>query len=117
MNTTISFRKPPQFLLALVAAATASLPVISSAAVDTASDGHRSLLNAEKRPVVYDEPDELYTRLRVLSRDMCGSSDLRITGNVRRSAQVEQCYEETLSAAVRRLDNPEVMELHLQRTL
>ena len=117
MNSPTSIRHPRKIFLALLAAGTAALPVVASAAVDNASEGYRSLLNAERQPVVYDEPDELYARLRALSRDICGSSDLRITGNVRRSVQVEECYEETQAAAVRRLDNPEVIELHQQVTL
>ena len=58
------------------------------------------------------EPEAVYGKLKARSRDVCGSSDLRIAGGLTQSRKVEECYEGTLTAAVYRLDNPEVTALH-----
>ena len=87
------------------------IPLIGSAAVSGSSDSYRSLLNTEK-PAVQNSPEATYGKLKDKSHAVCGSSDLNITGSVRRTNQIQECYQGTLTAAVQRLDNDEVSELH-----
>ena len=107
--TTLKLRNS---MLSLAAVATISLPLIAAASVADNTEAYQSLLNAEPRHVTSKGPEELYTRLQGLSHDVCGSSDLHITGNLRRSQEIDNCYQGTLTAAVTRLNNPEVTELH-----
>jgi hypothetical protein len=87
------------------------IPLIGSAAVSGGSDSYGSLLNTE-RPAVQNSPEATYGKLKDQSHGVCGSSDLNITGSVRRTNQIQECYQGTLAAAVQRLDNDEVSELH-----
>lgn len=101
-------------VVSLIAVAVFSLPLISSAGSTTDSDAHRSLLNSEWQPEVQNDADAVYGKLKSESKEVCGSSERRITGGIRQSQKVEQCYEGTLTAAVQRLDDPDVTELHYQ---
>jgi len=101
-------------VVSLIAVATLSLPLISSAAATTDSSPNRSLLNSEWQPEVQNDANSVYGKLKAETKEVCGSSDRRVTGGLRRSQQVEQCYDETLTAAVQRLDDSEVAELHYQ---
>ena len=112
MNTFSNARTIRNTIFSLAAIAAISLPLIASASATGESDANASLLRSEWAPLVDNDPDALYGKLKGQSREVCGSSDLRITGNLRRSAMVDECYEGTLTAAVQRLDNPEVAKLH-----
>ena len=112
MNTISNARTIRNTIISLAAIAVISLPLIASASATGESDANTSLLRSEWAPVVDNNPDALYGKLKDKSHDLCGSSDLQITGDLRRSAAVDECYEGTLTAAVQRLDNPEVAQLH-----
>ena len=112
MNTFSTARTIRNSIFSLAAVAAVSLPLIASASATGESDANTSLLRSEWAPQVDDSPDALYGKLKSRSQAVCGSSDLHITGDVRRSAQIDECYEGTLTAAVQRLDNPEVEKLH-----
>jgi hypothetical protein len=99
-------------IISLAAVAVISLPLTASASPRAESVANTSLLRSEWVPQVDNSPDALYGKLKSRSHEVCGSSDLHITGDVRRSAQIDECYEGTLTAAVQRLDNPEVEKLH-----
>ena len=101
-------------VVSLIAVAAFSLPLISSAAAASGNHANRSLLNSEWQPEIQNDANSVYGKLKAESREVCGSSDRRIAGGVRRSQKVDQCYEGTLTAAVQRLDDPEVTELHYQ---
>ena len=111
MNTTSTAHTIRNSVLSLAAVAMVSIPLIGSAAVSGSADSYRSLLNTEKPAVQYDAA-ATYGKLKSKSHDVCGTSDLRITGSVRRTNEIEECYQGTLTAAVQRLDNDEVSELH-----
>jgi len=98
--------------LMLGAVAAIALPLVVSANVSGNYQPNYSLVNTNKTAQVQNSPKTLYVKLQNLSRDLCGSSDLYITGSLRKSAEVESCYEGTLSAAVERLNRPEVTQLH-----
>lgn len=101
-------------VVSFIAVAAFSLPLMTSAATTSDNNANRSLLNSEWQPEVDRDADAVYGKLKSQSKEVCGSSDRRITGGLRESQKVEQCYEGTLTAAVRRLDDPEVSELHYQ---
>lgn len=110
INSTARIARNSIFSLAAVAMI--SLPLVVSAAVTESAEPNKSLLNSERKAVVDNDPEALYGRLQDQSRDVCGSSSLRMTGDLRRSTQIDKCYEGTLDAAVHRLDNAEVIALH-----
>ena len=112
MNTFLTAQKVRKSILSLGAVAAISLPLIVSASVGGSNDVNYSLLNAEKPSTVRNDPETTYVKLQNLSQDVCGSADLHITGSLKQSAQVKSCYTGTLSAAVERLDRPEVTQLH-----
>lgn len=91
-----------------------SLPLIASAGTSTVQSPNESLLSIEANSHIETSPEVLYDRLQDKSRDMCGSTDIRMTGGLKRSRNNEECYEGTLTAAVQRLDDPAVTELHIQ---
>ena len=101
-------------VVSIAALALISLPLISSAAPSSGQEPSRSLLNSEWQPVSDNSADALYGKMKSKTRSVCGSSDRRIAGGVQRSREVEQCYDETLTAAVQRLDNPDVNSIHYQ---
>lgn len=87
-------------------------PLLAGASATGTDSGHGNLLNSEKKEVVTDDPATLYAKLELASRNMCGSSNIQATGSIRRAKANEECYDGTLTAAVQRLDNPAVSELH-----
>lgn len=112
MNTISNARTIRNTIISLAAIAAISLPLITSASATGESDANTSLLRSEWALEVDNNPDALYGKLKDKSHELCGSSDLQITGDLRRSAAVDECYQGTLTAAVQRLDNPEVAQLH-----
>ena len=101
-------------VVSLVAIAALSLPLISSASSTADRNANRSLLNSEWQPEVHSDANAVYGKLKSETKEVCGSSDRRIAGGLRESQKVEECYEGTLTAAVQRLDDPDVSELHYQ---
>ena len=112
MNNNSSARKLRFSILSLAAVAALTLPLVASASAAGKTAANQSLLNAEPRYVTNKDSEALYSRLQNLTHDVCGSSDLRITGDLSRSKAIDECYQGTLTAAVIRLNNPEVAELH-----
>lgn len=112
VNTLITARTIRNTLLSVAAVTAITFPLFISASSADTTQGNTSLLNAEKKEISSNDPASLYTKLEIASRKMCGSSNIKLTGSVRRSAATEECYEGTLTAAVERLDNSEVSALH-----
>lgn len=99
-------------LLMTAAIATVAFPLFVSAGTTGAADGATSICYDRGSADVVRSPERLYERIKAVSRKMCGSTDLFITGSVRRVADHKACYEGTLEAAVQRLDDPAVSTLH-----
>jgi len=112
VNKLLTARSIRNTLLSVAAVTAITFPLFASASSSDTADGNTSLLNAEKKQVVSDDPASLYARLENASRNMCGSSSVSATGSVRRSTANAECYDGTLTAAVERLDNPDVSALH-----
>jgi len=54
----------------------------------------------------------LYQRLQIAARQVCGGRTLALKGSLREAAEKNACYQDTLDAAVNRIDNQTVNDLH-----
>jgi UrcA family protein len=106
-----SIRKTRTSFLAFTAAALAVIPLFASAGAGQDTDRVASTLFDSSDRVV-STSESLYARIKSESRKICGDSSIYLTGSVRRSAGIEECYEGTLTAAVERLGDPRVSALH-----
>ena len=98
-------------VISVAAVSMLALPLFASASANNNAVG----VVFNKTELVNSSSDEaLYAKLQSASHKICGSSSLNITGSVRRSVGIQECYDGTLTAAVERLDNAEVDALHKQ---
>lgn len=111
MNTKFNAKTIKQALVSAIATTLITLPLLASAAENGSGffDSEKNLDNSMDQEV-------LYKKLKNASRKICGSSDLQKTGSVERVMANNECYEGTLTAAVERLNNPEVKKLHEQNS-
>ena len=98
-------------IISVAAASAIALPLFASA---SGNDNNVDVFFNQTELVNTSNHEELYAKLENASRKICGSSNLSITGSVRRSSGIEECYEGTLTAAVERLNNAEITALHTQ---
>lgn len=112
VNTNSTARILRNSIFSFAAVVTILLPLTVSAGATNSADSNKSLLNSEWKLEVSNEPEAVYGKLQDKSHEVCGSSSRQITGDLRRSAAVDECYGGTLDAAVQRLDNAEVIALH-----
>ena len=54
----------------------------------------------------------LYQRLQNASNQACGLRKLKVERSLNRISEARQCYRETLSAAVEKVDNELVTQIH-----
>ena len=107
MKTFLKFRSIRNKLLTTTVVTAIAVPMAASASVQSIG-------------IVYDESDlnskigqkHVYDKLKNASRKLCGSPDLRLAGSLRGSNENEACYEDTLTAAVERLDSDDMTALH-----
>jgi UrcA family protein len=101
-------------ILLAAALTVAVFPLLASAGAGEADRG--ATIFFDKSSQVASTSESLYARLKAESRKICGDSSIYLTGSVRRSAGIEECYEGTLTAAVDRLGDPKVSALHDQES-
>ena len=101
---------------ALILAVTVSVLLVAPLASASVSRHHAGLSKTGLKTLDINQTEYVYDMLRTASRNICGSSNLSVTGSLERSIANKQCFEGTLDAAVKRLKNPEVSELHRQRS-
>lgn len=99
-------------LLMAAAVAAVTVPMLLSAAVKHGTDAATVISYETGDAGQVQNPERLYQKLKAVSRDMCGSTSPRITASLRLAAANKACYEGTLEAAVKRLDDPKVSALH-----
>jgi UrcA family protein len=99
-------------LLTVAVVSAMAIPLLASATVNSEAERSTTIFYDSSAHAVANGPEALYERLKNASRKMCGSDDLLVTGSIRRVAGNEACYEGTLDAAVKRLDDPAVTALH-----
>lgn len=110
--TNEKLRKP---LLTLATLTVVVIPTLATAGAARDAEWADPIF-APKSSHAVDVPDDLYARIKTASRKLCGDPSLFLTGSVKRTAQIRDCYEGTLTAAVERLDNPGVSALHLEES-
>jgi UrcA family protein len=54
----------------------------------------------------------LYWRLKQASKQVCDVRGLKVEGSLKRIREMRQCYRETLTAAVEKIDNELVTQIH-----
>jgi UrcA family protein len=99
-------------LLMVAAVSAVAIPLFASATVESGAERATTIFYDRSAHGTASGPEALYERLKTASRRMCGSDDLLVTGSLRRVAGNEACYEGTLDAAVKRLDDAAVTALH-----
>ncbi len=112
--TTAHTRVLRKAMISLATLALCSAPLMVSANTAQVQAPDAAPFKTEWSAEVSNDPEAVYGRLKTKSHQVCGESDVRMTGGLIRSRKVEECYEGTLTAAVNRLDDPAVTELHTQ---
>ena len=111
MKTLPSTRSIRNTIILVAAVSAMALPLFASASVNNTA-GDDFFTRSDLAGTTSNE--ELYAKLQNASRNICGSSRIIATGSLSRSVGNQECYEGTLTAAVERLDDAEVTELHKQ---
>ena len=109
MKTFSNARSIRNTLMAVVAVSAMTLPLLASAST--------SNINIAFDPTELNSAqgqERLYKKLKIASRKLCGSSNIQLTGSLRKSVGNSECYDGTLTAAVQRLDNDSITALHSQ---
>lgn len=121
MKTFLAVRSIRNSLIsaAAVSALTVPLMAVASLKVDEGFDinyetGGPGSISDRTSSRKEESPGEqnLYQRLKIASRKLCGSTSHRITRSLAQSVSNAECYDESLATAVDRLGNPAVTELH-----
>ena len=99
-------------IVSIIAVIAISMPLLASAAAAQTGNSKSSIFYSKQNLNAAGNQEILYEKLKDASRDMCGSSNLHFTGSIERSIGNDDCYEGTLTAAVERLDNPQVTAIH-----
>jgi len=103
-------------LLAATLISTILLPLFASASSPASTPNIKVAYSPDELKSAWGRKN-VYERLQDASRELCGSSNVRITGSLLRAAAHEECYEGTLTAAVQRLDVQSITELHEQQSM
>ncbi len=114
MNTLSTARTIRNTIISVAAVSTMALPLFASASVSNNAGGAVNVVYNKADLVSTANQEDLYARLQDASRKICGSSNIIITGSLRRSVGNTECYNGTLTAAVERLDNAAITALHNQ---
>ena len=116
MKTKFNADSIKHALVSAIAVSLIAMPLLASAAASNSADKKATIFYSSQSLDNSTDQENLYARLKDASRDICGSSNLHMTGSVERSSGNDKCYEGTLDAAVERLGNSEVTELHQQES-
>jgi UrcA family protein len=104
MTTLLNARNT---LLAVAVVSAMTLPLIASASTSNISVAfNKAELDSSQGQ------ERLYARMKNASRQLCGSSNIQLTGSVDKTIANTECYDGTLTAAVHRLDNDAITALH-----
>ena len=98
-------------LLSAVAVTMLAIPQFAMASGDVAKI-NLAFDTSELNSVAGQE--RLYTKMQDAAHKLCGSTSIQMTGSVRMTEANSECYEGTLTAAVKRLGNDAITALHSQ---
>lgn len=98
----------------------AAIIVVALGASTTASADERNQLKGVSVKVSYADLNlekqegakALYRRLQQASKRACDYRGLKIAGSIQRMIETQQCYRAALSAAVERVDNERLTQIH-----
>ncbi len=93
----------------LIAVTAITLPMLASASQSniSVSFNKSQLENTQGQ-------ERVYQQMKTASRKLCGTSNVHLTGSVEESVGNNECYNGTLTAAVKRLDNEAISALHAE---
>ena len=108
MKTFLNARSIRKTLMAITVVTAMTLPLLVSASVPSIS-------------VTFDKRDlktshgvkNIYAQIQDAARDLCGSNNFHSANTMSKRRGNAKCYEGTLTAAVERLDIPEITALHI----
>ena len=112
MKTLLIARSIRNTIMSVAVVSAMALPLFASASVSNNTDGAVGVDYNKTDLVSTSGREDLYARLQRASRKICGSSNIGVTGSLRRSVANTECYDGTLTAAVERLDNNAITALH-----
>ena len=97
-------------VIATVAVIAFSVPAIASAEEfkGRAEKVTYSDLNVEKEAGAHS----LYRRLQQASKRVCGVESIKNAGGIREISEQQRCYRETLDAAVAKVNNATLTDIH-----
>ncbi len=89
-------------------------PAIVQAAgtISNFDDGKAAVSYADLNLENEEGVQTLYRRLQRTSKDVCGVTSLKIAGSVHWFTESLQCYRETLSNTVEKIDNDDLTRIH-----
>jgi UrcA family protein len=103
MKTRINTRLIRNTLIAVTAM---TLPMLASASPNISVAFNKADLQSAQGQ------QRIYEQMQIASRELCGSTGIQLTESVVKAVANDQCYSGTLTAAVQRLDNQAISELH-----
>lgn len=90
-----------------------SVPAIASAANESELAGKSVKVSYEDLNVQKEAGAKvLYRRLQQASKDVCGVRTLQNAGSVRALAEMQTCYNDSLTSAVAKVDSPALVRIH-----
>lgn len=110
ITTAGSIRKA---MISAAAVCLMTLPVIASASLLNSSTGADGSYDSSSYDSA-ESQERLYEALKNESRNTCGPTSVSVAGSVERAMDNKKCFQETLTVAVQRVDNPGVSKLHQQ---
>ena len=100
-------------LLATIIAIVLGAPTIAFADAKSGLQGKSVKVSyADLKLETKEGANALYRRLKQASKQVCDVRGLTVEGSLKRIREARQCYRETLSAAVEKVDNEQVTQIH-----
>jgi len=116
MKTLPKARLIRNTLITATAISMMTLPLLASASTPKSSPDIKVVYHTADLSNAWGR-ENVYEKMQAAARKICGSSNVRIAGSRLMATANEECYEGTLSAAVQRLGNQAISELHEQVTV
>ena len=107
MKTLPNARSIRNTMMAVAVVSALVLPLL-----DSASTSNISVAFGKTELDSTQGQERVYAKMKNVSRKLCGSSNIQVTGSLSTSTANDECFEGTLTAAVQRLDNPAITALH-----
>jgi hypothetical protein len=122
LKTFLTTRSIRNSLVSAAAVSALTVPLLAAASLkvddgfkinyETGGPGNTSNQKSARKEKSLDKQENLYQRMKIASRKLCGSTRHRITRSLAQAASNAECYDESLTTAVERLGDPAVTELH-----